>query len=188
MPFFVRTVLKDFEGSIEPMRVLILSGYFLALLHPHSYFLAVIRKQIWLLPVLLGACLLAVACNFFTIRSGWGLVGVSAATTFVLFMKFTATYVLASRHLFRPHEYWRDYAVSVFKFVFMAAALAGLRFLWPSAERSFGLTLLQAALFTVLYAPFLWKLNKDFEIVTVLKKKFANRLLPQSGIAEAEGS
>ncbi|MBI3252144.1 MAG: polysaccharide biosynthesis C-terminal domain-containing protein [Candidatus Omnitrophica bacterium] len=184
VPFFVHAVLPDYQGSIEAMRALILSGYFLALLHPYSYFLAVIRKQVWLLPILFVACGIAFFCNLAAIRHGWGIVGVGVATTVVLFIKFTATYILACEQLFSRKEYWKNYAIYLFKFFFMAGTLFALNRWWPGAERSFWQMAGQCLIFGIFYAPFLWKLNEDLGIFATLKKKFIDKLMPENNLAD----
>lgn len=73
----------------------------------------------------------------------------------------------------------KNYAVYLFKFLFMVAILFALRRLWPTAERSLAQTIGQCLIFGVLYAPFLWKLNKDLGVFATLKKKFMDRLMPE---------
>ncbi|MBI3316307.1 MAG: hypothetical protein HYZ87_04965 [Candidatus Omnitrophica bacterium] len=73
----------------------------------------------------------------------------------------------------------KNYAVYLFKFSFMVAILFALRRLWPTAERSLAQTIGQCLIFGALYAPFLWKLNKDLGVFATLKKKFMDRLMPE---------
>ncbi len=176
IPYLARRVLPDFEGSIPPMKYLITSVFWVALIHPYSYFLVVIRKQVLLLPIIGGACVLAFFANLFSLTHGFGILGVGIATTLVFFCNFTATYFLACRHLYRPRETWGRYGRFIAKFVFMVLILIGLSAALPAAELSLVRSASLLAIFVVCYLPFLFRLNRDLEVVSILKRHvFKNR-------------
>ncbi|MBI4432065.1 MAG: oligosaccharide flippase family protein [Candidatus Omnitrophica bacterium] len=172
VPYFARIVLPDYMGSIEPMRFLIVSAYFLALAHPYSYFITVMRKQMILVPIMAGVCFLAFVSNFLVLQNGWGLVGVGMATTFVVFVRFTATYFIACRVITPLGECLRDYGIKLGKFLFMTACLFIVKAFFPDAERSFGQSLLQWLIFAAIYAPFLWRLNRQTDFFGAVRRRF----------------
>ncbi|MFA6601151.1 MAG: oligosaccharide flippase family protein [Candidatus Omnitrophota bacterium] len=186
IPYFARLVLPDFEGSIPPMKYLITSVFWVALIHPYSYFLVVIRKQVLLLPIIGGACALAFLANLFSLTHGFGILGVGIATTFVYFCNFTATYFLACRWLYPAGVTWRRYVLLLFKYGLMVGALLLLNALFRGSEYSWASSLAQWVIFLLVYAPFLFKLNRDLNIFATLKKKYFNRFKVQEPMVEDE--
>ncbi len=181
IPYFARWVLPDYLESIEPMRTLILSSYFLALTQPHSYFIAVIRKQILLLPVISIACFLAFTANLWTIKHGYGILGVSAATTLVVFIRYAATYFLASKYLCTVREAWQGFFVKIARFILMLAMLLVLKSLFPGAERSFVKSVAQWGMFAVASLPFLLRLNKEVGFLSVVRAHWASGVFVKKG-------
>jgi O-antigen/teichoic acid export membrane protein len=163
--------LPDFEGSIPPMKYLITSVFWMAMIHPFSYFLVVIRKQAFLLPIIGGACVLAFFANLYSLTHGFGILGVGIATTIVFFCNFTATYFLACKYLYRAGETWLRYLYFIGKFIFMILIMIALNWLIPQSDRFFGRSLGQFGLFVLIYLPFLMKLNRDLGIFEAVMKK-----------------
>jgi O-antigen/teichoic acid export membrane protein len=186
IPFFARIVLPDFEGSIPPMKYLITSVFWVALIHPYSYFLVVIRKQVLLLPIIGGACVLAFFTNLFSLTHGFGILGVGIATTVVYFCNFTATYFLACKSLYPSKTSWQRYLVLVLKYALMVLVLIGLNACFPGSEYSFFRSSLQFVIFLGVYSPFLYKLNKDFQIFSLLKKKYLDKRSVNEVLTEDE--
>lgn len=182
IPYFTRLILPDYAGSIEPMRVLILSAFFLALLHPYSYFLAVIRKQLLLLPIVGGACLLAFAANYFVISSGHGLIGVSAATGAVIFIKFSATYFLSAKAVFSTRERLKYYVFYLGKFCYMLLVLWGLT-KWSLSEASLAGVMGKTAVFVLAYIPLLYQLNRELNLLSLLRNKSKSRVTPEEEVS-----
>lgn len=175
VPPLTALLMPAFTESVAPMCALVLSAYFLALMHPYSAFLTVIRKQMLLVPIILAACVLVIGMNYLLIKNGFGLVGVGMATTLAVFGKFTATYFLACRRLFTTAETWIAYALFLGKFALMAAVLLGIRALF--GERvSASASILKFGLFTLLYLPTILKIEKNFGIFVMLQKKFPVRV------------
>ncbi|MBI2095261.1 MAG: oligosaccharide flippase family protein [Candidatus Omnitrophica bacterium] len=175
VPYFAKLILPDYLESIEPMRMLVLSAYFLALAQPYSYFITVIRKQILLLPIIAVACALAFAANWWTIRHGYGIAGVGVATTLVVFVRYVATYFLSCRYLCSFREAWSDFFVKIVKFSWMLALLVVLRALFPEAERSLAQAAIQWALFVLISLPSLWEFGKAIGLWTILREKWETR-------------
>ena len=185
IPYFARLVLPDFEGSIPPMKYLITSVFWVALIHPFSYFLVVIRKQALLLPIVACACVFAFFANLYSLTHGFGILGVGIATTVVFFFNFTATYFLACKHLYQPYETWVRYLKFIGKFGFMLFAMVFLSRFFPNAESSLLRSLGLLLIFVLFYAPFLHKLNKDLEVISILKKKFFRKQAPGEEVVDA---
>lgn len=175
VPYFAHLVLPDFVESIPPMRTLILGSYFLALWHPYSYFLTVVRKQVLLIPIILIACALAMASNYWVLKSGLGLTGIGIANTAVTFVKFTATYFIGASYLTSFKEELRFYGWVVSKFLFMLAALLGLSFFLKNETVQLAPAVLQCVILTLLYLPFLIHLNKKINVTDALKHRFFNK-------------
>lgn len=175
IPYFARLMLPDFSGSIPPMKYLITSVFWIALTDTYGYFLVVIRKQILLLPIVVGTCVLAFLLNLYILTHGWGIVGVGVVTTAVFFLNFSATYFLARSYLYPPQTTWIHYFRTIFKFIFMVFAMIAFNHLFPHSEHSFVSSFSQFFLFLALYAPFLFRLNKELQIFSALKNKFFDR-------------
>lgn len=185
IPYFARLVLPDFEGSIPPMKYLITSVFWVAMIHPFSCFLVVIRKQALLVPIIAGACVLAFLANLYSLTHGFGILGVGIATTLVFFCNFTATYFLACKFLYTRRKMWNSYFRFIGKFVFMLLLMITISRYLPGAETSLFRSLSQFFIFVILYAPFLYKLNKDLELIPVLKKKIFRKLVPDEEVVDA---
>lgn len=185
IPYFARLVLPDFEGSIPPMKYLITSVFFVALIHPYSYFLVVIRKQVLLLPIIGSACVLAFLFNLYALKHGFGIIGVGIVTTIVFFVNFSTTYLIACKYIYSRRETAVHYGVIVLKFWFMIAVLTALSSVIRNADRSLILSCLQLCAFICIYAPFMYKLNKDLEILKTLKNKFLRRIAPEDEPVDA---
>lgn len=170
--YLARFVLPDYMGSIAPMQSLILSAYFLALFHPFSYLITVMRKQILLLPIILSACIIAVTCNFLVMKAGWGITGVGVVTTFVFAIKFTIVYFTSTPHIMKKGERYKLYATLMLKFAFLLAVLWGLRHFLPNAELSPLKTTFASLIFILIYIPFWIKLLKDLGYLEKLRKRF----------------
>ena len=170
--YFAQKVLPDFRESIPPMKTLLLSSYFLSLMHPFQYFLAVIRKQKLIIPVMTMACVLAFCANYAVIQSGLGLNGVSLATIFVLWIKFTGVFFLAAPKAFNPKETFKVYVYYMAKFIYFSVALLAADRLLPMAEESLWKVSVQFGMFAVIFMPFLIKLNRDLNLIATLRNKF----------------
>ena len=186
LPYFAQLVLPDFAGSIPPMKYLITSVFWVALIDPYSYFLVVIRKQAMLLPIVGGAGVIAFFANLFSLTHGFGILGVGIATTFVFFCNFTATYFLACKHLYTRTTMWARYFHLILKFFIMVFVMVFLNFLFPASEYSFIRSFVQFFIFTLVYLPFLHKLNKDIEILSTLRKKFFKKVITEEKTAEEQ--
>lgn len=185
IPYFARLVLPDFEGSIPPMKYLITSVFWVAMIHPYSYFLVVIRKQILLLPIIGGACVMAFITNFFCLTHGFGILGVGIVTTIVFFCNFTATYFLACGYLYPAKETWTRYLLFIVKFIFMLFGMVFLNKLFGLSEYSVLRSFSQFAIFVLFYSPFLFRLNRDLGFLTMLKKKFVRKIQPEEDSVDA---
>ncbi|MSR76812.1 MAG: hypothetical protein EXS63_01080 [Candidatus Omnitrophica bacterium] len=171
-PYFSRIILPDFLESIAPMKALILGSYFLALINPFNYFMAVIRKQAFMVPIMLVACGLAFVSNYLAIKGHTGIIGVSIATTIVQFVEFATTYWIASSYIFNRRETIGHFALLFIKFVLLTGLLFALDRLIPGSEQNLWKVLLQFGIFLLIYSPFLIKLNKELDLLKVFKNKF----------------
>lgn len=186
IPYFARLALPDFEGSIPPMKYLITSVYWIALLDLYGYFLVVIRKQLLLLPIIGATCVLAFFCNLFALTHGFGILGVGIVTTIVFFCNFSANYFLASKYLPSYGSVWQRYLRLIVKFGFMITALVLLNRLFQGSDLSFSKSFIQLVIFILLCLPFLHKLNKDLKILSTLKNKFFKKMRVEEDAIDAQ--
>jgi O-antigen/teichoic acid export membrane protein len=183
-PYITLKILPEFTESIEPLKFILPGVFFLALNHPFSYFIVVIRKQLTLIPIILGACVIAVLCNYLFLTKGFGLKGVGLTTGIVAFVNFTLTYFVSTKKIFSWAESLRLYAALVAKFVYMVAVFLILNYVIKDAQFSAVKSLSQFLLFVVLYIPFLYQLNKELGVLEILKQKFIRKTTPQEAVIE----
>ncbi len=187
-PFLAYHVLPDFRESIAPMKVLVLSAFYLALSHPYQYFLAVIRRQKVVVPIIAVACLFSFGTNYVALKGGWGLMGVSFATVIVAWIKFTGIYAVSVGPVFSRSESIKTYLFFIFKFIYVVCLFIFIEYLLPRAEESLWKVLLQFGMFAAGFLPFLIKLNRDFNLLTALKNKFSPAVSVQEDKFEASKS
>lgn len=175
VPYFARLVLPDFLGSIPPMKYLIVGVFWVALIDLYSYFLVVIRKQVLLVPIIGGCCVLAFLFNLFALTYGFGILGVGIVTTVVFFCNFTATYFLSCKHLYKDGSTWPRFLKLILKFSLMVLAMMALDFFFQNSEISLSRTLAKFVIFFMLYLLPLCKLNDDLQILATLKMKLFSK-------------
>ncbi len=76
-PLLLQYILPDYKGGLLALQVLILASFFLCMGQHFNIFLITINKQSRLFFATILAALLAVGCMYFSIKSGWGIVGVA---------------------------------------------------------------------------------------------------------------
>ena len=180
VPYLVKIVLPDFVEGITALKCLLLGTFFLALTHPYYQFLTAVKKHMKMFPVMAGSCALAALFDFVAVKQHLGILGISVATISAIFLRFSGIYFIASRYLDSSRQMWRSYLGFILKFIFMICALMGLQkiILWPLPD--FLIVGLQISLFAFIYSPMLYRLNKEYEVWSMLRQKFFIRQAPSS--------
>ncbi len=169
-PPLVSWILPGFEPGIPALKYLVLGGFFLAMVYPYSHFLIAIKRHLELLPLFVVALVLTILFNALAIRGGRGITGVAVATLLALFLKFTASYILASRYLVGFREALLGFGAVLLKFLytffllhFLAVAGNGSEVLWQGMMRFI--------FFVVFFSPLLIQANAICDFASIFKRK-----------------
>jgi O-antigen/teichoic acid export membrane protein len=172
---FIRLILPKFVPGITAMRVFLLAAFFMSLVPQAAQSLIAMNKQVRLLYILGFAIIINVIMNYSFIKSGFGIVGASAATSFSAFMYFIITYIYSMRHF--------ESAKNIFKFIAtLLAPLAYSAFILVILEKFIhqGIVLgavIKLALFTAVSLPLLYYLNRKTGIINNLIGTIRDRFL-----------
>ncbi|MDD5085017.1 MAG: oligosaccharide flippase family protein [Candidatus Omnitrophica bacterium] len=173
-PLFVALVLPEYTRSIFAVKCLILGTFFMALSNPYHMFIIVIKKYMSLFPIMAAIIGLAVGGVVLAITLGFGIGGVAAVMVFISFLNFLFYYVLAGKFLYSFSESVHMLKHILLRFVFMLALLVCLdvfvRFGTPLLQTS-----IQLFIFLLANIPFLYMLNKKFEILRHMSPNFGNK-------------
>jgi O-antigen/teichoic acid export membrane protein len=183
MPCVIHFVMPEYTSGIGAMRYLIVGWFFLALWHPYSYFMTVIRKHVLLIPTIAVAFCSVFVLNYIAIRMKLGLEGIALATSAATFIQFAVTYFITVKHFYTRAETLKYFTEYVLKFIYMIAALVVLPRILPGGEFSLWRAAVQFLIFIVLYIPFLLKLNRELSLWPVLKEKLFERFVPKKTAA-----
>jgi len=168
MPHLIQFVLPKYVEGILAMKFLILGAFFLALSDPYEQFLITIKKHLTLLKYVVLVCLLAILLNFVAVSEGYGIAGVAIATASAIFFRFVTVFMISSRYLFSVSEALKAFLLIFLKFTMMMFGLVIL-------DRLFSNPALQYGLFVFLYAPAIFKLNREFGLFSLMKEKFLKK-------------
>jgi len=171
VPWAVRWVLPKFIPGIEAMQCLVLSSFFLAAAQIYLNFLLVIRKRLALFPMMISSTALAVLLNWYSVRNGYGLVGIAGSTCAAMWVFFTMVYVYASRYVYPTGVWLRNYGGVMARFIFMAAVLAMIHF-FVRPTQPFVRMLVQWLLFIAIYTPFMIRLERRYGLMSMVRQKF----------------
>jgi len=137
--------------------------------HSYTQFLISIKKHMKMLPIVGGACAIALVANYAVVKLNLGIMGIAAATVFAIFVRFSGVYFMASRYLYSASEAWRNYLVFCVIFVLMTGVMVALQGMdnFPISET--GIVGLQMLVFTLLMSPILYRLNQEFGIWSIVR-------------------
>ncbi len=171
MPLVVKVLLPQFIAGIEPMRFLVLGVFYLAVGQAYMQFIYVIKKEMNLLWLTGGACVLAAALIGVSIRQGAGLSGVAMATAMAVFIHYLSLYWYAAPKVLPIGLCLRHHVTTLLKFIWMCALLFSVDH-WVRISGDLQTALLQIGVFVIAYIPFFLKLNSEFGLTGVLKERF----------------
>lgn len=171
MPWVVRGLLPQFIAGIEPMHFLVLGVFFLAAGQAYLQFIYVIKKEMNLLWLTGGACVLAAALIGVSIARGGGLTAVAIATAVAVFIHYSILYWYAAPKVLPIGMCARHHAKTILKFIWMCVLLFSVD-RWVRISGDLQTALLQTSVFVIAYIPFFIKLNNEFGVTGILKERF----------------
>ena len=171
VPLVIHLLLPKFLGGIEALKYLALSTFFVGLTQTYSNAIVVSKKHFLQFPIALGMCLVAFASIFFAIKNGLGINAIALIMTGVMMVNFTALHLLMGRYIFATRDLCLEYLSVFSSFVFMVLVLVITdRTLAPFPL--FLRMLCQIFVLGAVYLPFLIRINKKYEVLSILKEKF----------------
>lgn len=129
-PLFIRWALPEFAEAVPAAQWMMLGSYFLALTHPYSTFLIVIKRHLPLFGVLGVLSALALAVYPPAVLSPYGIQAVAIAGACLALLRFLMVYFLASRQVHEGTESTRELTGVLLRFAALAALIAAFEFLF----------------------------------------------------------
>jgi len=168
-PFFIHWFLPNFEPGLAPMKILVFNMFFVSVVQTPQDFLMTIKKHWVLFPILAGSIALSALLDYWAVKAGYGIMGVAAATLTVFFLNFTAVFFAAARFAVDRLTAIKRYLGWISMCAYNMLILWALD-KWGGLENfDFFQTVRCAFIFVLAYMPFLWLLEKDFVVFTILR-------------------
>ncbi len=181
MPLVIHLFLSEFSSGIAPMKIYLVSIYFMILTSFSYNFLITIDKYMIAIPITLLSIALNYVLNMAFLAQGWGLTGIAVGTTISYIFRGIVTYFFAMRSVKTPAGTCLDILV----FSSVALSLFGGIFTidhFIRASNIYGESILKLLIFFCFSAPFFWVLEKKTGILKLLleiiSKKKAVRTAP----------
>lgn len=165
--FGVSLFLPQYTKGISALKVLILSSFFFAVSLPYGDIAITLRRHMILLPITGIGIALSAVLNILAVKMGLGITGVSVMTTLTLSLYFSALFRVAATGLYSFREGIKRFGSILFRFTYLVTTLVVLdQFvrLPPLLLQ----TLFQLALFILSQIPFLYSLNRTFDLLSTL--------------------
>jgi len=173
-PVAIMLVVPNFVESTASVRWLILGSFFLSMAYPFHTFIIAMKKHWYLVPLLAIACLISGMANYTAIQFGYGIVGVAVAVMIVLGFKFTMNFIIAAKYLFTFYESCLLYGKIICQFFMLMALLFVLEKHIVLNNDYFSLSI-KMLLFLLFYLPSIFRVNREYELVTLLRSKFLRK-------------
>ncbi len=135
-PLFIQLALPEFTEAIRAAQWLMLGSYFLALTHPYSTFLIVIKKHLRLFIVMGVLALMALAAYPPAIRSPHGIEAAAMVGAVLALARFLMVYWLASRQVHEGDEAGHELAGVLLRFAALAALITAFESLFAGLPDS----------------------------------------------------
>ncbi len=97
-PLFVKIILPQYTQGVVALQIMLLSTFFLSCSPQSGQFLITIGKQARLIPISLAAIIINAGLNYIFIKNGFGINGVSIATSVSSFFIFMITLIYVMKH------------------------------------------------------------------------------------------
>lgn len=180
LPPLVHLFLPRFEGGLGAMRILLVGYFFIAVNEMASSILFTTNRQARLVPVYILMTAVAAGLIWGSLRSGWGIEGVAAATSVAYFLFFAAVFSYAFTRILARAEFFRLFGSILVIFVWFAATVTTAEFLAAHTGILTG-TMLRAAVFAAAFTPLIIR----FERREGLLRSILKNLMPKKEIRHA---
>jgi len=173
VPALINWVLPKFSHGIPALKMLVLGSFFMAVSQAYGNFIIVIRKQMWIFPVVIVLMLAALGLNYLAVTKGFGIVGVAVAQSIVAGLNFSLIFFITHFHLGAALQKSSYYAGILLKFVIMLASLLAID-RYVRFSNSWIQTVVQCVLFLIIYTVPLMRLDRKYHLVKAIR----NKLMP----------
>jgi O-antigen/teichoic acid export membrane protein len=179
-PIFVVYVLPDFTQGIAALKYMLLTTFFYTASPQSQHFLIAMNKQSRLIPIACFAIVINIIFNLIFLKHGFGITGVAAATTIASLVVFLISLLYALMHIENITKALK-FSILIMSPLFYSAvillAMEKMRFINPFLE-----IFIKGALFTLLFLPWVYRINKKTAILNTLKVIIAEKLTQNSFI------
>lgn len=176
IPLVVGLLMKKYTAGIASAQILILSTFFLGAARPLNAYLILLKKHLWMIPIILFAAVVAFLTNWFLIKGlGRGIEAVAFSTVLSSGIYFLGIFMFAGHYLLSR----KDFLIALLKvtgcFLYMLLGIRGIEWLLASelSVMSIALALLSAALLCI---PLLVLLERETKVISKTISIFKEKL------------
>lgn len=171
LPPLVHFVLPRFEGGLNAMRILLAGYFFIAVNEMASSILFTTNRQAKLVPVYVVMVAVAAGLIWGSLRMGWGIEGVAAATAAAYFLFFCAVFGYAFTRILVRAEFLKLFGSILAIFAWFAAVVAAGELLAAQAGPLRG-ALLRGAIFAAAFVPLILRFERREGLLRSTFKNF----------------
>lgn len=176
IPMVVGLLMKKYTAGIAAAQFLILSTFFLGAARPLNAYLILLKKHLWMIPVILFAAGVSFAMNWFLIKGlHHGIEAVALSMVFSSGIYFLGIFALAARFLLPLREFFGVTLKILIPFFYMVLGVKGLDILITS-ELSWQRIAIALGVSSLLCVPLLVLLEKETKVISkcisIFKEKF----------------
>jgi len=171
-PFGVSAFLPKFMGSLDAMRFLVLSSFFMALFQPYYDLLIMIRRYWILFPFLGSSLLVSFALYYGALKTGFGITAFAAMNCMIFFMMFSVLFFIAGRHVWNFKKALALYAGLLLCFFYGASFVFILARFFSEPDWTRASLLVQGGLYLVFIAPLIFVLDRQYSLFAMIVSKF----------------
>ncbi|MGB2630609.1 MAG: oligosaccharide flippase family protein, partial [Candidatus Omnitrophota bacterium] len=166
-PLLIKKILPQFSPGILAMQILLLSMFFESSRVQAFHFIVAMKKQVRVIPLVVGAIILNAVGNYMFIKKGYGIYGVAWATSIVTFLSFVVMQSYAMKHFARAREIFQFIVKIVFPLVYTVAAVLLLE-KYIVIRNAYLEVIIKSCSLVFLSAPLFIYINKVTGIITLL--------------------
>jgi O-antigen/teichoic acid export membrane protein len=171
-PFAVSAFLPKFMGSLDAMRFLVLSSFFMALFQPYYDLLIMIRRYWILFPFLGSSLLVSFALYYGALKTGFGITAFAAVNCIVFFMMFSVLFFIAGRHVWNFKKALALYVRLLSCFFYGASFVFVLARFFSEPDWTRASLLVQGGLYLAFIAPLMFVLDRQYSLFAMIVSKF----------------
>jgi O-antigen/teichoic acid export membrane protein len=161
-----------------------LSIFPIALVQPYADFLITIKKHLFLFPILAVVSLSAFLLTWYAIHFNFGIAGVAVAVTIANVLNFALTFFFASRYLDRFQSAMIKFLLFISCKLYVVSVLFIINHWFSQIQITFLSTLIQLLIFSIFVSPFLFLLNRKFDLLALIRKKGPSKIISADPFGE----